>query len=315
MVLWLIYLTLALGQLSPPAQTEIMQTGERFILPTFSQGVVALTMQEDGALQTVPFLALSRVGPIVVIDALTEGRLAMAGFQQLLRYDEAQDLITPLTDFPTPIDWHSISLSAEAHLGIFESIDPIDGIRVRTWLTDLTADPLRIAFVKARLSPSLSMDGRLVGITEETPLDPINLYDPLRHVGIFPIEDLHISADPLFTDSGDGWCFGIEFHPTAYRVAYLCDYATLVIYDLEADVRQEFAVKDGLCVRWSPEGERVVITVFPIGAEAPFYTVIELATGASQVLTVPQDMPNYDATVVCPVWLGAQQESLTPPYP
>jgi hypothetical protein len=305
MFLKIMCLMFAVGMVFSMKQETVMQAGERLILPTFSDGIIALTMQANGTLQVAPFLSAERTGAILVTDSLPDGRLAMGGLHtQLLLYDETRDELTALTNFPMPVDWQSISLRADATLGLFESIDPIERIRMISWLTDFTEDPLPVVPVMARLSPSLSFDGQLVGVTNETPLDAVTMIAPSRHIAIVQVEDMGLSIEPIYKDEGNGWCFGVQFHPTAYQVAYLCDYATLVIYDIEHDTRQEFDVMDGLCVRWSPEGERVVVTVFSIGMAAPMYQVIDLITEDFQVLSVPEDTPNYDATAVCPAWLG-----------
>ncbi len=279
--------------------------GERLIIPTFDNGVVALTMHADGTLSMDPFLPFERVGSIVTVDALPDGRLAMGGFYtQLLVYDEEQDHLQALTNFPEPPNWYSISLRADGTLGVFEALFFGEGGRNPTWLANFTDDELEIVPVDARLEPSLSFDGRLMAITQETPVDPATMTGPFRHISIFQIEDMTVT-ELVYMDEGEGWCFGVHFHPTSYRAAYLCDYASLVIYDIERETRQEFDLADGRCVRWSPDGERVLALISSID-EAPFYVAVNLETGASQTLIIPENMPDYESMSLCPAWLDAR---------
>jgi len=288
---------------------SLLRAGDRFAVATFTDGIIQLIVQADGSLRQEQLLTPDEVGSVAVMDTLPQGKLAMAGFTtQLLLWDERSDRITALTNFPDRgTNWYHIDLTNDAHLGVFETIYS-KANPDRIFSLEFTPDALVRHPIQNGEQPALSATGEWLAVVVDPPLDTISMTNIPARVEV----SAYLSGDVIYVD--DRGCTSPRFHPTDATLAYFCETeagSILVLYELLTETRVEHPVSFSLCLTWSPDGERLLLSgLRPNGLRRPIpvYTVLDTKTGNSQILDLPQTLPGYDS-MACLTWVWLSSPS------
>jgi hypothetical protein len=289
----------------------VLRDGDRFAQSTFTEGVYLFTV-EDESLTPSALLPPGAVrGDIVVLDALPDGNIAIAGINtQLSVLDTATGEVMTLSDLDPPGGWwESIDFANDLTFGVFDVRDL--GLQLERGTYSLTFDDSSIALVDdfemihEGQIPAVSFDGLWLAYVTGLTLNPETMPQWSEAVEVLERE----TGEVIFSDGAteDRTCTRPRFHPGEAVIAYVCkveDQTHAIVYDLESAEKTEVPIPQvNACVRWSPEGERLLVSgAVQDTPDMGTYLAIDLETVAEQTFTLPEDTPDYDP-LVCMEWL------------